>query len=198
MKQKDVIKETKYNAGFTIIELLVSMGLFTIVISLGVAVFIAGLNRQKTVTEFINVNENLNLVMEQVVRELRTGDTFEKRSTPNLGTACSIPLIEKIVFINDVGDRVRYFMCQVGTGANTDRGIAFKGGPDMGPGSNAPVERLTPSSMFITRMNIEIRNEAEDDVAPLITIAACARSKRPGLEQFETCIQNSVSARDVD
>jgi len=79
----------KYNSqrGFTLIEMIISLGIFTVVaiISIGALLKISDANR-KSLTLKTSIN-NLNFALESMSREMRFGSEFECKSKPgNEGT----------------------------------------------------------------------------------------------------------------
>ncbi len=72
--QESRIKELR--DGFTVVELLVAMGVFTALLSFSVGVFIQGMRSQRELTDQIVVNNEMSLVLEQMAREMRTGAFF--------------------------------------------------------------------------------------------------------------------------
>jgi len=82
---------------FTLVELLIAIGLFSVVITIAMGGFVRALRSQRQVVALISANSNVSLVMEQMVREIRTGRDF-----PDEGTYPSL------TFTNDQGCEVRY------------------------------------------------------------------------------------------
>ena len=66
----------KKEKGFTLVELLVAMSVFTALLAFAVGVFVQGMRSERQVTEEIAVNNEMSLVLEQLVREIRTGSFF--------------------------------------------------------------------------------------------------------------------------
>ena len=64
------------NSGFTIVELLVAITLFLVITAIGSGTFIQSLRTQRGVTSLIAANSNASLAMEQIAREMRTGQNF--------------------------------------------------------------------------------------------------------------------------
>jgi len=62
--------------GFTIVELLVSIAIFSLVTSFGVTVFIRSLRAQRSVVALISANDNASLAIEAIAREIRRGRGF--------------------------------------------------------------------------------------------------------------------------
>lgn len=72
---KSIIHNSRH--GFTTTELLVGIGLFTIIGSIMTGIFVSALKNQRIVQEIMVVNNNGGLVLEQMAREIRTGYNFE-------------------------------------------------------------------------------------------------------------------------
>jgi len=82
---------------FTVVELIVAMGLFMTVIVVAIGAYIQVIKTQGIVTDVMAANDNASLVMEQMAREMRTGRQFTK-SDDGL----------QLAFRNDVGRCVLY------------------------------------------------------------------------------------------
>lgn len=67
--------------GFTLVELLVSMGVFSIILTVVIAVFISASRSQHLLTELMSINNNVGFALEQMAREIRTG--YEFIESPN-------------------------------------------------------------------------------------------------------------------
>ena len=63
----------KENKGFTVVELLVAVGLFTTIITIAIGAYIRVLRTQSFMTDIMSANDNVSLVIEQMSREIRTG-----------------------------------------------------------------------------------------------------------------------------
>lgn len=61
------------NKGFTLIEMIVAVGVFTVAITLSLASFLNISAIQKKAEAFRAVNNNLNFALEAMVREIKTG-----------------------------------------------------------------------------------------------------------------------------
>ena len=62
--------------GFTMIELLVAMGLFVVVMGIASTVFVQSLRAQRSIVALMAANDNASLSLEQMMREIRTGSNF--------------------------------------------------------------------------------------------------------------------------
>jgi|SRR3989344_7301713 len=75
LRRADIIHNSR--RGFTTTELLVGIGLFTVIGSVMTGIFVSALKNQRIVQETMSVNNNSGLVLEQMAREIRTGYNFE-------------------------------------------------------------------------------------------------------------------------
>ena len=82
--------------GYTLIELLVSLGVFSIVITIAVGGFVRALNTQKQATALMSVNTNVAAAIELMAREIRTATSFSSLSPTILN------------FVNANGESVSY------------------------------------------------------------------------------------------
>jgi prepilin-type N-terminal cleavage/methylation domain-containing protein len=62
--------------GFTLVEMLVTVGLFTIIITIAVGGFTNAIRTQQQVSSLISAQSNVSLALEQMSREVRTGYLF--------------------------------------------------------------------------------------------------------------------------
>ncbi len=106
--------------GFTIIELLVAMGIFVIVISIAIGGFVQALRTERQTTALINANNNMSLVLEQMMREIRTGYNF---CASGLSQPCDQ---SQFSFINANGQQVVY-MLGSGSGDTPTSTIIYRG-----------------------------------------------------------------------
>ena len=70
---KDILKNKR---GFTLIESMVAVAIFSVVVSLAAGGFVQALQTQRRLEGLIAANSNAGLVMEQMAREIRTGRAY--------------------------------------------------------------------------------------------------------------------------
>lgn len=73
-KEKKIIVSNK--SGFTLVELIVAMAVFLAAVTFAVGVFIQGMRAQRRLMIEIVVNNDVNLVLEQMMRDIRLGYEF--------------------------------------------------------------------------------------------------------------------------
>jgi len=177
--------------GFTIAELMISMGIFIVAISITTTVFIRALKVQREIVAYAEVNDALQLSIEQIAREIRTGHNFrvlsagkdltfqsaqERESQESSGITFPIP--PKRFDDPDVSYRL-----------NADQ-IARQV-PGLSPASPLPI---TPENIIISDLKFVKTNENPD----LIKIILTAKPATPNLSgDYEITIQTSVSPRGI-
>ena len=98
------------NKGFTLVELIVSLGLFIVVVFIGVGALLSVVDVNRKAQAMRTAMDNLNLTMEEMSRELRMGTEYY--CNPDLTTGA---------FILDSNDTMNVQSCDV----NVGRSIAF-------------------------------------------------------------------------
>lgn len=66
----------KRNKGFTLVEMIVSIGLFTIVLFIATSAFLTVVNADRKSRAVRIASDNLNLALEDMQRRIRTGSTY--------------------------------------------------------------------------------------------------------------------------
>lgn len=94
-----------FSGAFTLVELLIAIGLFSVVITIAMGGFVRALRSQRQVVALIAANSNVSLVMEQMSREMRTGYYFCETV---LSTPCD-PANTNISFLNARGENIVYY-----------------------------------------------------------------------------------------
>lgn len=100
-------KPDQKSGGYTLVELIIGIGLFTTAISFLVAIFIQGLRSQKLLNSLLELQSNSGLLIEQVMREARLGFNFQ--ALPAISQTCDdLKLTDQIEFYRLVrGERIK-------------------------------------------------------------------------------------------
>ena len=164
MKQKNI-------KGFTLIELLVAMGLFLTVVVLASGTFIRVLRTERQTIDLIAINDNANIALEQMAREIRTGSDFSSSNSENLS------------FMSAAGKQVIYrFNADLGTIERSENGGVF--------------ESLTASNVLVAKASLITSGLPNDDDLPArITIVLSVASRSKNLEGIYTNLQTTISPR---
>lgn len=158
--------------GFTLVELLVSVGLFAVVVSIAVGGFVSVLRSQRQAAAFLAVNTNVGLAIEQMAREIRTGYGF--------CTYRSCQLSE-LGFINARGENITYRLANGGLERQVNDG-AF--------------QKITADNVEVKYVKFYLGGrEANDGLQPRVTIALGVSPREAAISGNVFNLQTTVSAR---
>jgi prepilin-type N-terminal cleavage/methylation domain-containing protein len=165
--------------GFTMIELLVAVGLFAIVTSIAMGGFANALRTQRQSAGLIGANSNVSLVLEQISREIRTGYDFcvNGQNCPSLG---------ELSFKNAKKQVVTYCL---------DQGGIMRGTGPGGCGA-AGIQKITADNVLVQHLEFYLDgNRPGDGRQPRITIAIGVSSKESGISGNVINLQTTLSPR---
>jgi len=198
-----MIKKILHNRrGFTLVEAIVAIGLFSVLVTIAVGGFVTALHTQHQVGDLISAQSTVSLAIEQMAREIRTGYLFchaPDLSTPNVDCGCRVgtdssgmPVwaCSQLDFLNANSASTTYFLTANGTLMRSN--VNESGGtPAALTGDNVTVKYL----IFTLRGNIE-----GDGWPPLVTISlgVAPSSTDPAITGTVLHFQTSVSARQID
>ncbi len=167
------------NSGFTVVELLVAIGLFSVVASIAMGGLVAAMRTQRQIAALIAAQNNVSFALEQIARDVRTGSEF--CVSPN--TSPCPP--GELDFTNAMGQAVVY---RVSAG-KIEKGVADAFQPITG--DNASVQYLS----------FELIGNSEGDGYPpriTITVGISSPTSTGGISSIVSRIQTTVSARQLD
>lgn len=156
------------NRGFTLIELIVAVTIFIVVVAITSSIFVNSLKTQRQVVALMAANDNASMTLEQMAREIRTGQAFRTNSQH-----------DRLDFINAAGQTAAY--------ALVDHAITKNNQPITA--SNVRVEYLLFNLMG---------EVPDDGVSTRVTINLGVAAVGKGLEGFVTNVQTTVAARLLD
>ena len=133
-----------YSRAFTMVELLISMTLFVVLISIAAGGFIKALRTQRAVVALMEANDNVSFALEQMAREFRTGYNFSKISDT------------EIQFVNAHNEVVWYRLNE----DSLERGIE-----DVR--LIRTYKKITADNVKVARFNINLSGENPGDGYPL-------------------------------
>ncbi len=167
-----MIKDKKRKKfGFTLPEVLISVGLFSIIIAITSSVFLISLRSQRHIIAAINANDNLSFALEVMARDIRTGTNFFSTSE------------EEINFLNYRNRGVIYRL-------NNETIEKSVGG--------GPFEALTSNNVRITKLKFILTGERRyDNQQVKITILMRVVS-RFGNQEIIKEVQTSISPRNLE
>ena len=173
-RAKTIFKSKK---GFTMIELLVAMTLFSFLMAVAAGGFVKAMRTQRAIVALMAVNDNASLTLEQMAREMRTGYHFKMISDT------------EIQFVSGYNELVSYRLNEDGA---IERGIT-------GASLVTDYEKITADNVKVTNLRFELRGASYGDgMQPRITIAISVTSPNSFLGNVSTNIQTTVSSRILE
>lgn len=208
------MKKILHNKGFTLVEVMITIGLFTVIMIIGIGA-ILGVNSTHRKTQSMRaVMDNLSFLMEDMTRSIRLGgDIFCRAASipPNSvvditsgGEQIGLDCQNKNMIIfepywnplwGDANNQVIYFIDEDADG----RGTIFKKEDDMDLGE--PLIAVTPAEIDIdiTKSGFTVvgATNKDDGIQPRVTIVLIG-TVRVGGSTTEFNLQTTVSQRLLD
>lgn len=174
-----------YNKAFTLVELLISMSIFSMVaIAIG-GFFLISAQGQRNIIARQNLADNLRFAMEAMARQLRLAQVDASGDCTGVSNSTYFSSgLSDISFVNQGGDCILYNL--VNSRINITR--------------TAETSDVTADEVIITRLEFIVSGELVSDSAqPRVTIVIEAETSgaRPE-DSLHIQLQTTVSARNVD
>ena len=156
------VKRQNRNKGFSLIEMVIALGIFTVVVWATIDIVISAAHLQTKAEELRNVQDNIRFAIEFMSKEIRTGTQISTPGCGAPGSPCDI-----IAFRNDRNEDIRY--C-------TDDGILMR---LKAPSVNCDSAQDDDNNIHLTANNVSVggvvfyvRGEqpSPDTEQPIVTI----------------------------
>ncbi|MDO8585017.1 MAG: prepilin-type N-terminal cleavage/methylation domain-containing protein [bacterium] len=171
-KKQESKKARKQAAGFTIVELLIAVGLFLIVLSIISGAFIEALRTERATLRLMAANDTASFALEQMARDIRVGTDFSL-----------------------VGPSELHFNDRVGTEA-VYRLNAGRVEKRSGAGAFTPI---TANTALVTTLHFALAGELNtDSLQPRVTIAMSVGATGRDIAGVTTAVQTTVTPRLLD
>lgn len=158
-------------SGFTLPEMLISVGLFSITIAVTSAIFLIGLRSQRHIIAAINANDNLSYAMEVMARDIRTGRLFFSS------------IDEEISFLNYRNQAVIYRF----NNQNIERSV-----------SGQPFESITSEDIRILDLAFKIEGGSRYDGEQIKVTIITQIASQFGDQEITKNIQTTISPRELE
>lgn len=205
MKRTHRIMQQKFRrAGFTLVELLVSIALFSILVSIAAGGFVNALRSEREAAAMMSAQSNVSIALEQMTREMRTGYLFcntigGTSPSPACASSCivdpSVPdpnapdthfwqCSNFLEYYNASGQRIDYSL--------DSQGVLYRS-------VDGTAQPLTGSNVSIKYLTFEIWGNTEGDHwNPRVTVSIGVAPNDPTVNWTTASLQTSVSAREID
>jgi len=181
----------KFRDGYLLIELLISITVFSIIVVIAVGSFVNVLRTQRQVAALSAAESNLGVVMEGMAREIRTGYLFcTDADGVTLDSACGCAVFgsEKVCsalkFIDAEGDNVEY---SLNASSVLEKSV------------NGTAQEVTGNDVKIQYFNaILFGNSPTDHWNPRVTLTVGIHPNDASLLGNVLNLETTVSARQID
>ncbi len=174
-------KEYKNKEGFSLIELTVSVGIFSIIVVSVMQIFNTSLVAQRKSLALKQIQENIRYSFEVMSKEIRMARVdYNGVCVPANTVYWSNPSEPELYFLNQYQQCVRYFI-------ENSRLKIERGG--------TPAVFVTPESLKVEEMEFDITGSVPLE-QPLITIMTKISSNN--LENVDMAIQTTLSTRHYE
>ncbi len=166
--------------GFTLLEMVVAVGLFGVILIIAVSVMFALSNAELKSRNIQNIQDNLRFALESMTKELRTGVGY-------LPSGGAPPAYSQIAFTRSDGVNVGYCL-------SSDAVQKLEATSDCSRGS-----AVTSNDVIVERLIFYVigNSPGPSDGQPRVTVALRARSRNPRLEtRFD--LQTTITQRIRD
>ncbi|OGF83183.1 hypothetical protein A3B18_00530 [Candidatus Giovannonibacteria bacterium RIFCSPLOWO2_01_FULL_46_13] len=163
--------------GFTLLELMVAVGLFTVAIFMIMVILFAITNAQRKVVNIQNSQDNLRFAFEAMIKEIRTGREFHCGATGVLSLPQNCTFASSgdtsFTFLNSAGQRVTYRL-YYNNNADAYQLVKSSNGTlpcDGDTGDVIDCQRITATQVNVSRLRFYVDGTAGgDDKQSIATI----------------------------
>lgn len=167
-----MIKFFKNRRGFTVVELIIAMGLFVILLGIVSGSFINALRTQGRIVALVAANDNANSSLEQMAREIRTASQFDLR---NQGA--------DLYFVNYKDEEITYRLVE----GSIQRAVEVDG-------VEVSNKKITADNVAVKMLNFKLCDPGNCKT-PRITVALGVSPSAASIKDIMLNLQTSVSAR---
>ena len=192
--------------GFTIVELLITVGLFTIIIAIAVGGFTNALRTQRQVSSLISAQSNVSLVLEQIARQVRTGYLFCNTLNNTQAVAGGNPngaAADCGCTLTVSPDPNGFWTCNALDfyDAESNHLVYFLQNGALMETNNATTQSVTGDAVSVKYLQFHLYGQVENDQIPpriTISIGIAPSSTDPAVMNNVSSLETTVSARTID
>ncbi len=199
--------------GFTLVEMLVAIAVFSILVAVGVGGFANALHTQREVAALIAVQSNASVALEQMAREMRTGWLFCDQPGSSPGTpaqpnaVCQLAtnpngtIASGCVVNNNIWTCHNILDFYNANGENVDYRLSGGQLARSATGISGAFSSLTGSNVRVAYLIFTIYGNTEGDHWPprvTVSMGVAPNSTDPAIANDVVNLQTTVSAREID
>ncbi len=188
------LRSTKHSRGFTLIEILVSVAIFTTVMVIALGALLSMSESDRKAQTLKSVINNLNFTLDAMSRSMRTGVNYHCDVSQGTITAtrdCSSTPATSVAFLAADNQTVKY--CRGNGSTCSASGTAVL--VSKGSAAYAP---LTASEVAITNLQFYVTGAQSATIQPYIVILLSGRVQVSASQTSAFDLQTSVTQRLYD
>jgi prepilin-type N-terminal cleavage/methylation domain-containing protein len=194
--------------GFTLIETLVAIAIFSTLVAIGVGGFAHAIHTQREVASFIATQSNASVALEEMAREMRTGFLF--CTTPQVSGVQQLPGICSPNVLSQGSGCVKngsIWTCNSildfynAEGQEVDYELKNGGLSRSDNGQGGPFVSITGDNVTVNRLTFTIFGNTEGDYWPpriTVSLGVAPSSTDTTIQNDVLNLQTTVSAREID
>lgn len=168
MRITNIKNKLKSERGLTLIELIVAIGIFGLVVTMAVNIFVIALASQRRIIALRNVEDNIRFTIEAMAREIKTGKNFSGGGN-------------SVSFTNAKGEAIVYRLNNNAVEKSSDGGVNYSA--------------VTGAEATVNYLNFYLMGQAAgDDLEPRVTIIIGVTSI-VGNQTANLKVQTTISER---
>lgn len=190
--------------GFTLVEMLVSVGLFAVVMVIATGVIFSIFDGNRKQQAISSVADNLNFSIDSMVRDIKTG--YEYRCVPQSATEAPLPVvIGGISACTNPGNRSSISLISTITGVERSVKYQLQAPTNGEPGyiqktvcdPSCEDERLTSPQIDITKLEFYVTTPTPGQGQPGVTVLVSGKAVGTNLDAAvsDFSIQTYISQR---
>jgi prepilin-type N-terminal cleavage/methylation domain-containing protein len=195
-------------SGFTLVEMIVSLGIFTIALFIATSSFLAVVNADRKARGTRIALDNLNLTLEDMSRKMKTGNSYSCGGNPGVADCTTTPIPSVFALTDQNGLRIIYKrgigngavaggvgLSGCGAGYSATEGCVLRS--EDGGGSFLPA---TSPEINITSLKFVVRGSAlfPDKTQPTVLVGIEGALGNQVSTQVDFKIQTTITQRAYD
>lgn len=185
--------------GFTLFEMIVAIGVFSIIVVISLGSFLTITNAQKKAVSFRAVQDNLNFALEMMSKSIRVGFNYSCLDDTTMPSQLS----DYTYNISDCssGGNVFIFQAIDKNGSQITKAYRINGKQieTASPETNNYFIPLTSNDVEITKGSFYVDGApSSDGKQPRVTIVLTGAAGKAGKIQSEARLQTTISQRKLD
>lgn len=163
-KKQEFCQKQNYLTGFTLVEMIVSLGLFTVILFISMQALLSMVDANRKTQSLRVTMDNLNLSLEEIARNIMQGNAYrcDTSSAPCEGTVLRLK--------SYMGDQLVYKLEAETLKKSVDGGASFT--------------IVTAPSITINDLNFDVTNDGNEPPRVIITIQGTAGTKKETISSF--------------